>query len=63
MIRAFRFALFAAASQILLGCANLDNYDRSYSICYEGAKATVALSPRTPRALPINQDIPPGYRK
>ncbi len=45
------------------GCANFDRYDRSYSLSYEGAKATVTLSPRNQRALPINQDIPPQFRQ
>jgi hypothetical protein len=43
----------------LAACANLDRYDRSYSVSYEGAKATVTLRPRD---LPQNQDIPPAFR-
>ncbi len=63
MIRAIQLALALACSLFAGGCQHLDNYDRTYSISYEGAKASVTLSPRTHRPLPINQDIPPGYRK
>lgn len=48
----------------LAGCEALDRYERSYSLSYEGAKATVTLRPRGPlhQDLPLNQDIPPAYR-